>query len=63
MNSMLSQNKLMATSREVAYHDPVDADYYRTFTMDTSKSERDQMAQQLNQLMQPQQHRDTLQNK
>jgi hypothetical protein len=62
MNSMLSQNKLMATSREVAYHDPVDADYYRTFTMDTSKSERDQIAQ-LNQLMQSQQHRDTLQNK
>jgi hypothetical protein len=59
---MLSQNKLMATSREVAYHDPVDADYYRTFTMDTSKSERDQIAQ-LNQLMQSQQHRDTLQNK
>jgi hypothetical protein len=52
----------MATSREVAYHDPVDADYYRTFTMDTSKSERDQIAQ-LNQLMQSQQHRDTLQNK
>ena len=54
----------MATSREGAYHDPVDADVQgfnsekRTFTMDSSKSGREQMAQQLNQLMQTQ-RRDT----